>query len=221
MLSAYTQNEKGLIASSEAIEKLATLNHARILLISDSHGNSKKFETIVRQYGAKCNALVFCGDGAVDLANLLSKSFYDEELKALIPPVIAFARGNGDPATYPVNDKFSLKIPNSQILCVNHQNILIVHGHRQSVDFSMENLGLEMQISDCKTAFYGHTHIASEEIQGEYKFVNPGSCSFPRGGQCPSFAIATVENTFIDIAFIKMILKTDGSYSYEFWTPPF
>lgn len=219
MLNKIIQEYQNLIGAKEDIDALAQKDHARLLVLSDSHGNYKKMEKIIRQYGAKCDAFVFCGDGACDLANLLATAFYDDDLKACIPPVIAFVRGNNDPGTYPVNGDFSLKVPYSQVFTVNSQNIFVTHGHREGVDFGMENLGLEMQLEQCRTAFFGHTHFAEENRQGDYKFINPGSCSRPRGGQPASFAIATVEKTFVDLAFIKMTLKSDGSESFEFWTP--
>ena len=150
----------------------------------------------------------------------MSETLINNELKNSTPSVIAFARGNGDPSSYPLNIKESIYVPNSQILKVNGRNILIVHGHREEIDFGMENLGLAMQLADCKTAFYGHSHIAKEESIDGYQFVNPGSCSRPRGGQPAGFAIATVEKSFIDIAFLKEI-NQDGKQSFTVWNPIF
>ena len=75
-------------------------------------------------------------------------------------------------------------------------------------------------LADCKTAFYGHSHIAKEENIDGYKFVNPGSCARPRGGQPAGFAIATVEKNFVDIAFLKEIIQ-DGKQGFTIWNPIF
>jgi len=219
MLENIIQETHGLIGTSENIKALAEKDHARILVISDSHGKPSTFASIIKLYGKECDALAFCGDGAGDLAALLNSTSVDEKIKECTPPVIAFARGNGDPSSYPLNIKRSISIPNSQILTVNGKNILIVHGHREGIDFGFENLGLEMQIADCKLAFYGHTHVAREDYIDNYKFVNPGSISRPRGGQPACFAIATVEKSFVDIAFIKMELSQDGTTKYTIWNP--
>ncbi len=219
MLKEIIQENQNLIGSKEDIDTLSTTEHARLLVISDSHGSRQILEEIIRNYGKECHALIFCGDGACDLAYILNLSKKDKDFQEALPPVIALARGNGDPSTYPVNPHFSLNIPNSQLLIVNGHKILVVHGHREGVDFGLENLGLEMQLSECKLAFYGHTHIAREDRLQDYQIVNPGSCARPRGGQPAGFAIATVEKNFIDIAFIKMQKDLEGKKSYRTWQP--
>ena len=172
----------------------------------------------MRGYGAKCDALIFCGDGVSDVATLLYKQKIDEKLAECVPPVIAAVRGNCDPSSYPL-DKGSLYFSELIELKVNGRGILVTHGHNQGVDFGLETLGLEMQVSECSTAFYGHTHIAHEDTFKNFKIVNPGSCARPRGGQPAGFAIATVEKTFGDIAFIKMTLKNDGTTECSLWSP--
>ena len=205
-----SQHKQNIIGARSAIEALETKDHARLLVISDSHGRYPVFESIVRGYGAECDALIFCGDGVSDIATLLYKQKSDKALAACVPPVIAAVRGNCDPSSYPL-DNGSLYFSELVELKVNGRGILITHGHNQGVDFGVENLGLEMQVSECNTAFYGHTHVAREDNIKNFKMVNPGSCARPRGGQPACFAIATVEKSFVDIAFIT----TEG----KIWSP--
>ena len=56
-------------------------------------------------------------------------------------------------------------------LKVNGRGILVTHGHNQNVDWGVETLGLEMQVSACNTAFYGHTHVAREDIFKNFKIT--------------------------------------------------
>ncbi len=213
-----SQHKQNIIGANSAIEALSHKDHARLLILSDSHGHYPVMESIVRNYGAKCDALVFCGDGVCDIARLLYSAKADKKLMACLPPVIAAVRGNCDPGTYPL-DTGSLYFSEMLEFKVNEQNILVSHGHLQNVDYGVETLGLEMQVSECKTAFYGHTHVAKEDNIKGYKMVNPGSCARPRGGQPAGFAITTVEKTFTDIAFIKMSLGSDGCTNYNLWSP--
>ena len=213
-----SQHKQNIIGSRTAIEALENKDHARLLVISDSHGRYGTFEGIVRGYGAKCDALIFCGDGVSDIAMLLYNAKLDEKLAACVPPVIAAVRGNCDPSSYPL-EKSALYFSEMIELKVNGRGILITHGHNQGVDYGVETLGLEMQVSECNTAFYGHTHVAREENIKNFKIVNPGSCSRPRGGQPAGFAIATVEKTFVDIAFIKMEMGSDGVTECKIWNP--
>ena len=213
-----SQHSQNIIGSRDAIAALETKDHARLLILSDSHGHYSVMESIVRGYGAKCDALIFCGDGVSDISRLLYAAKGDENLMACVPPVIAAVHGNCDPSTYPL-DNGTLYFSTMIELKVNGHGILVTHGHMQNVDFGIENLGLEMQVSECDTAFYGHTHIAKEERIKNFKMINPGSCARPRGGQPASFAIATVEKSFVDIAFIKREIKSDGTTQYSLWNP--
>lgn len=213
-----SQHYQNIIGSNDAIEALKTKDHARLLVISDSHGRYGVFESIVRGFGAKCDALIFCGDGVSDISTLLYKQKEDKKLAECLPPVIAAVRGNCDPSSYPI-DKSSLYFSEMIELKVNGRGILVTHGHNQGVDYGIDTLGLEMQVSECNTAFYGHTHVAREENFKNFKIVNPGSCARPRGGQPAGFAIATVEKTFVDIAFIKMEIDSNGQTQYSIWNP--
>lgn len=205
-----SQHKQNVIGSREAIAALENKDHARLLVLSDSHGKYSTMDSIVRGYGAECDALIFCGDGVCDIAQLLYMAKTDKKLMDCLPPVIAAVRGNCDPGSYPL-DKGTLYFSEMIELKVNGTGILISHGHMQNVDYGVETLGLEMQVSGCSTGFYGHTHVASEDNFRNFKIVNPGSCARPRGGQQAGFAIATVEKSFVDIAFIT----TEG----RIWNP--
>ncbi len=213
-----SQHAQNIIGSRDAIAALETKDHARLLVLSDSHGRYGIFESIVRGFGRECDALIFCGDGVSDIAQLLYAAKADKKLGECLPPVIAAVHGNCDPASYPL-DKGTLYFSSMIELKVNGRGFLVTHGHNQGVDWGVETLGLEMQVSECTTAFYGHTHVAREDNFKNFKMVNPGSCSRPRGGQPAGFAIATVEKSFVDIAFIKMEAGSDGATEYKIWNP--
>ena len=213
-----SQHQQNIIGSREAIAALEKKDHARLLVLSDSHGRYGIVEGIVRRFGSECDALIFCGDGVSDIAQLLYAAKSDKKLADCVPQVIAAVHGNCDPASYPL-DKGTLYFSGMIELKVNGRGILITHGHNQGVDWGVETLGLEMQVSECTTAFYGHTHVAREDNFKNFKIVNPGSCARPRGGQAPGFAIATVEKSFVDVAFIKMEMGADGATEYKIWNP--
>lgn len=220
-----TQKEHNLIGSSGDIEKLAGKDHARILVVSDSHGNYRTLIKIIKQFGKSCDGFIFCGDGARDIAELLELANEDQKFREELPPVMAFVRGNGDPETYPVSyeigkenpearefPKGSILFPMEQTLTVNGKNLFIVHGHYQGVDYGRSDLTFDARGYGCDAAFYGHTHVAREEDIRDCKCINPGSCARPRDGQAAGFAIVTVEKDFIDTAFIQI----DG---FKIWNP--
>ena len=212
----FKQNKKLLIGSKKAISTLAKKDYARLLVISDSHGNFERLFSIVKRYGKDCDALIFCGDGLGDLLTLLSIAEDESSVEKCIPPVIAFVRGNCDPEGMRLGGK-NIEAPLEQTLKVNGHKILIVHGHAHGIDFGMEKIALQLKLGDYDTVFYGHTHIASQKILNntddkKYRFINPGSCARPRGGQVPGLAIATVAKDFIDMSFIN-------ASNFENWMP--
>jgi len=219
------QKEHNLIGSTEAIEALAEKEHARILVASDSHGNYRTLMKILRRYGEGCDCFVFCGDGARDMAEVLELAHEDEEFRKILPPVFAFARGNGDPEYYPVcyeigknnpeaadYPKGAVLFPIEQTLTVNRHNFFICHGHYSGVDYGRSDLTFDARGYGCSTALYGHTHVARQETLRDCTCINPGSCSRPRDGQQAGFAIITVEKNFIDTAFIHVD-------DWKIWTP--
>lgn len=215
------QDVHKLIGSQTAITALANKDQARVLIISDSHGSYSSLGHIVRTFGKECDALIFCGDGVGDIATLISNGKIDYEVAASIPPVIAVVQGNNDSASYAVSSGERITAPQRQILNVCGKNILIVHGHRQGVDFGYESLAFEAQMTECSIIVHGHTHIAYDGYFGEnneYRIINPGSCSRPRGGTPPGFAIMTVSKRYEDTAFLK-IEHTSAGASYKIFTP--
>lgn len=212
-----------MIGSENALSHLSSLDHARILVCSDSHGNFDILSRIILQYGKSCNAFCFCGDGLSDIAHLYDKALGDEELSSSIPPIISYVQGNCDPSSYPLLDGKELIAPPSQILNVNNQGIMMVHGNREGITYGFEKYGLKIKYAEntfpVNTALFGHTHIAEEGIENNIKFINPGSCVSPRGGQNKSFAILTVEKTFIDVAFLEINGIKDKELDCKLWTP--
>ena len=203
----FTQENHNLLGSKEAVEALEKKENARVLAVSDSHGSLSVLHNIVMSFGSDCDALIFCGDGLGDLVSLLNNARNDSELAKCIPPVIAFVQGNNDAGHYSIFSGFAITAPQRQNLIVGGKNILITHGHRQGVEFGYEALAFEAQITESKYIVHGHTHIGGEGYFGqenEYKIINPGSCSRPRGGTPTGFAILTFGRNFEDTAFVKI-----------------
>lgn len=227
-----TQNSNYLIGSPDAIDALKTKKQARLLTVSDTHGEWRALVRIVKQFGSDCDALILAGDCWRDLEELLELARENKDLCRLIPPVIAFVRGNGDPRTFPVTydigknnpnartlPKGSVIMPDSLILNVNGHNILIVHGHIEGVDYGYNKLGLDAKLQGADYIIHGHTHIPVCTSRGDFTFINPGSVSRPRGGSPASLAILTVEDNFIDAAFLRINDPFGEARSYTIFNP--
>ena len=226
------QNSNYLIGSQSSIEALKTKHQARILTVSDTHGAWRSLVRIVKQFGSDCDALILAGDCWRDLEELLELADEDKEFCKVIPPVLAFVRGNRDPRTFPVTydigknnpeartqPKGTVLMPDSLILNVNGHNILLVHGHIEGVDFGYNKLGLDAKLQGAEYVIHGHTHVPILATRGDFTFINPGSVSRPRGGQPASFAILTADDNFIDAAFIRINDPFGDDSSYSVFNP--
>ncbi|QTQ15601.1 YfcE family phosphodiesterase [Treponema parvum] len=218
-MNKLVQLRSKLIGSDEDALKLSEADSADILVISDSHGNKNILFEILSSFGKGSDALVFCGDGAGDVAFMLDRASMDIAFSEYIPPVVAVVRGNNDGGCFSVQfasgaGRFEAEseyersvIPDSLVLPVCLHKIFITHGHRY---YSAENLYYAAKKAGAYAALYGHTHIACKIERKGAVLVNPGSCSFPRGGMPPSFARIFVRKNREDIEVVFYKIEIYG-----------
>ncbi|HZK19736.1 MAG TPA: YfcE family phosphodiesterase [Treponemataceae bacterium] len=202
-MNELIQLKSTLIGSKEAVETLKHKSSASLLVVSDSHGDTETLRQIIEFFGPDSDALVFCGDGFRDVITLVNEAFYNTTLRMLLPPVIACARGNCDPSIVNINlsslegtkDRYGryreyIVVPQ---VCFNAAGrvVLAVHGNRHNVCNTLQTLSCVAYSKYADLVFYGHTHIHRRDEIGGTVFLNPGSCSRPRGGQVASFAVVS------------------------------
>lgn len=206
-MNAITQLESGILGGQGDIERLKKADSARILVLSDSHGHYNVVESIIREYGPGCDALLFAGDGMWDIVQYLENAQESSKLKEALPAVAAFVAGNGDGDQYRMSlpvvgdapepgeaPGLSFMVPSRQIVQAAGYQILLVHGHRHSVDVSLEVLLNSAQAMNCDIAVFGHTHMPFAEEFTSILALNPGSLSRPRGRSKASFAVLALES---------------------------
>lgn len=200
----------------EDFERLAHLEEATILVISDSHRNTDNFRKILESFSSFCDALIFCGDGAYDYGSLFDSACTNSKDEKLFPPVSVFVRGNGDPDYIPTDiPPHSMDVPENVILEAAGKKLFISHGHIQGVYFGDEILLEQAEENECSIILHGHTHIARHTYYENGKhLICPGSISLPRGGTEKSFCVLTIKGSYIDAAFKKIT-----SAGFESYTP--
>lgn len=203
-----------LLGAEEKILELAAKERSRLLVVSDSHGNYGSFKEIVREFGRQCDALIFCGDGIEDLARLSAECVEDGDLAEYVPPVIGVVEGNNDPDTYLIRGAL-VEVPLSCAIEASGHQIFFTHGHRYSLYNGTEAMRKIALSAGCTAVFFGHTHVAFSALEsGNIFTMNPGSCSRPRNGQPPSFAIVDVEKEKrnFDCVFYQFISGNSTPY---------
>lgn len=135
----------------------------KIILLSDSHGNRKKLESLLN--GIKYDFVFFAGDGLGDIQN-----FDEINIKKV--------RGNCDYFSYEANTRYEK---------IEGYKIMLTHGH----DFKSKYTNLLMlenaKNNACDIVCSGHTHKQGKEYLDGILFTNGGA--FKHG----QYAILTLE----------------------------
>jgi len=229
-VNALRQLPSGLFGSDESVATLEVGPTSRLLVVSDTHGHYDLFEAIVRQFGPQCDALLFAGDGMWDVIQYLENAWLDDKLKAALPAVLAFVAGNGD------GDQYRISLPDSepailqvsgagapvqvlprQIIRASGVSILLVHGHRHSVEFGFDLLVESAKAQECSVCVFGHTHVPYAEDFAHITLVNPGSPARPRGHSLPGFGILELDATLArpHVEFFVVRNRLRGGYAFD------
>ena len=211
------QDSSLLLGSPEDITALSQKDSARVLVISDSHGFTAQLLYSLLEEGAKCDCLIFCGDGIGDVCSALDRAQTDASLAACIPPVIALVAGNCDTEFYSLDSmRMTIQIPLMQTLTIAGHTVLCTHGHRFSLYNGTDSLEQAAKRSNANIVLYGHTHVAHRLQQGQLLIANPGSCARPRSNQPPCYAVLSLQKDAAYPDFTVYQISTNGSSPYTF-----
>ena len=157
----------------------------RIVVISDSHKNTRVIDEILgSQPDAK--AVFFLGDNITDI----------EDFEFMYPDKRFFAvSGNCD---------YFSTAPTVGVETISGVKILYTHGHTFGVKYGVERLKESAKQSNCQIVLFGHTHISQTLYEDGLHIVNPGSCSNPRDGIIPTYAVIDITDKGIMPVIIKL-----------------
>lgn len=127
-----------------------------ILVISDTHRRINKAADVIMSHGEITN-VIHLGDMVRDA----------EELSRLFPH-ISFHKVMGN------NDIFS-DARQELILNLCGHNIFASHGHKYGVKSDYTTLAHHAKMLGCDIAFFGHTHIYTDETINGVRCLNPSS----------------------------------------------
>ncbi len=146
----------------------------RILVISDTH----------KQLGHVIDIL--SGDHRFDRIFHLGDLVHDaEDIEAFSGVIVDKVAGNcdwgGDGA------------PSSKEVEIRGKKFFLCHGHQQHVKYGDSVLRQMALEGDYDGIFYGHTHHATYDYEGDCLIMNPGSISLPRDGE-PSYGVIHIDD---------------------------
>lgn len=135
----------------------------KVLVVSDSHGDDSRLDYILDYYKKEIDMVIHCGD----------LEYPASELRKRIDCPLYIAKGNCD--------MLFEDDPEPMVEIEGHV-CLIVHGHRQGVNWGNEDLAEYAQLVGADVVFYGHTHRPdyAEYEEENVIIMNPGSITYPR-----------------------------------------
>ncbi len=145
----------------------------RILIFSDSHGDTNRCIDIINNAPKKIDIILHAGDCARDA----------EDLEAVFPDIpVYYVSGNCD--------MFS-QASSELLINIEGTAIFLTHGHDYRVKYESRYITLAKKAQDCNAdlCVFGHTHIPYTDYIGKMTLLNPGSIRFMR-----TYAVAEVEN---------------------------
>ena len=141
----------------------------KIVLMSDSHGRDDYIDKILEMH-EDADVFFHCGDIE-----------HDE----FVYPQLTIVRGNNDYyGDYPNSIKFKL----------GSYKVLMLHSHQVGYRDRFKYLSRLAKEQGCDTVFFGHTHVAMDQIVDGVRLINPGSLYYSRDGRPASFCVITVDD---------------------------
>lgn len=163
----------------------------RILVLSDSHGNTRNLREILARQVQKPHIILFLGDGLRDLGYL------DTEADRIS---VFAVKGNCDYYFTPVPNE-----PEERLLTVGNVTICMMHGHTHNVKSDWHPAAAHAAKKGADVLLFGHTHQRMEKrlpagkllggvpLEKPLTVLNPGTAG-GGWGQEASFATLTVRD---------------------------
>lgn len=149
----------------------------KIVVVSDSHGKEGILDEILNAH-RDADMFLHCGD-------ILEDEMYHPEYITV--------QGNND---------VYYDYPLYQIIEVQGHRIYLTHSHQFSYIKRQQQMVATAKQHQCDIICYGHTHVAHDEVIDGIRFINPGSVYRSRDGRGPSYAILTIDEKDIEVAFV-------------------
>lgn len=156
----------------------------KIFVISDTHGRNKEITEYLLK-SEKPDLILHLGDYVED----------GEKISELLGIETIMIRGNGD---------YFSQYEGDELIDINGIRIFLTHGHIYNVDYTLDNIIYKAKEVKADIVLFGHTHIPLNIKEDGVYIMNPGSPSFPRGGNFEkTFGVINIGDT-MDIKIINI-----------------
>jgi uncharacterized protein len=156
-----------------------------ILVLSDSHGNTSKFNRVIDKH-PNIEYVIHLGDYGNDISfiNMVRPAFITEAVQ-----------GNTDTKRI---------FPNEKLLQLVGKRIFIAHGHNYGVKKEMTSLIAKGREEKADVVLFGHTHEPKIQMTDGIWLINPGSISKPKILMKPTYAILELSKENINARIVEV-----------------
>ena len=150
----------------------------KLIIASDIHGSAYYCKKLIEKVEAeKPDRLVLLGDILYHgPRNDLPRGYAPKEVIAMLNPlkdIIICVRGNCDTEVDQMVLDFDV-LSDSAVIYDGETELFLTHGHK----YSPEN---PPKLKKGAILLGGHTHVACDVDMGNFRYINPGSVSIPKG----------------------------------------
>ena len=150
----------------------------KITVISDTHGNIRAIEEVIRRH-PDSELVLHLGDGIKDIKRAERNN-------------IGFVAVKGNCDSYDVQEETSFTFE------IAGKRIFMTHGHKYSAKSTKEILLSTAMRESADICLFGHTHIRHDETHSGIKMINPGSLGYDG-----NYAVLSIEDN-ITVTFEKI-----------------
>ena len=143
----------------------------KILVISDSHGDIKSFDSLVKMQ-TNAEVVIFLGDGCEEFENV--RRCYSDKM-------FIGVKGNND---------WCSPLPADEEIVIEGKRLFMTHGHRYGVKSGLSRIIAEGRNRKADIVLFGHTHIPYMSYEDGIYIMNPGSL---RRFDC-SYGVIEIQN---------------------------
>ncbi|WP_108669397.1 metallophosphoesterase family protein [Peribacillus acanthi] len=151
----------------------------KILIVSDSHGQTEILESLKKRHQDEVQAMVHCGDSELSSEDSALSGF-------------KVVKGNCD---------FGGTFPEELTFSQSGYTFYVAHGHKHNVKMTLMNLMYRAEEVAANIVCFGHSHLAGSEMIDGKLYINPGSINLPRGRKEKTYAILEMEGTIANVHF--------------------
>ncbi len=150
----------------------------RILVLSDTHGNTIDTYLNKIKNDGEFDMFIHCGDCCKDVAYISQMLNISKFIKV---------NGNCDPG---------MEANDIEDVVIENKKFIITHGHLFGVKRDLEELKRYAENHDANIVLFGHTHKSHSKFENGILYFNPGTACMPTFGKY-SYGKITIEDGII------------------------